>query len=135
MSLDNSIESIIESYLIKMELSYKKPDNSIWVVQDDYHHIENLVISYQDPILIFRINLMNILSINESMKIDLFKKLLNLNCTSLVHGAYGLEENNIVIIDTLQAKNIDFNEFQATIDSINIAITSDYKEFAKYLKK
>ena len=40
----------------------------------------------------------------------------------LVAGAYGLEDNAVVITDSLQSENLDYNEFQASIDSITLSI-------------
>jgi hypothetical protein len=49
-----------------------------------------------------------------------------------MHGAYGLEGDKIVLTDALQLENLDFNEFQATIDDITLAVADHYSRLAKY---
>jgi hypothetical protein len=46
----------------------------------------------------------------------------------MVHGAYGIEGDNVVLIDTLQSENLDFNEFQASLDALLMASTQDYEK-------
>jgi hypothetical protein len=50
----------------------------------------------------------------------------------MVHGAYGIEDNNVVLIDTLQAENLDYNEFQATLDALMLASTQDYQRLNSF---
>lgn len=54
----------------------------------------------------------------------------------MTHGAYAIDEdNNVIIVDTLESENLDLNEFQASIDSIIMAIAQDYKELIAYIEK
>jgi len=59
---------------------------------------------------------------------DFFKLLLELNATDMIHGADGLEGDNVVLIDTLQSEHLDFNEFQASLDALLLASTQDYQK-------
>ena len=63
---------------------------------------------------------------------QLFETLLKLNTADMLHGAYGLEGNSVIATDTLQAGNLDLNEFQASIDSLSLCITSHYKQLAQF---
>jgi hypothetical protein len=58
--------------------------------------------------------------------------MLELNLTDLVHGAYALEENNVVLVDTLQTENLDLNELQASIESLAFAAVQNYEELSSY---
>jgi hypothetical protein len=58
--------------------------------------------------------------------------LLELNATQMIHGAYGLEDDSVVLIDTLQSKNLDYNEFQATVEALSLAITQDYEKLKAF---
>ncbi len=53
-----------------------------------------------------------------------YKRLLELNASDLVHGAYGLEDGEIVLSDALEVENLDFTEFQASLESLSLALTS-----------
>jgi hypothetical protein len=75
------------------------------------------------------------MNIPSTEKEAFFEKLLRLNASSLVHGAYALEDGHVVIVDTLEVENLDLNEIQASVDAITMAIAHDYKVLSKYLNK
>ena len=41
-----------------------------------------------------------------------------------MHGSYGLEGDHVVLTDALELENLDFNEFEASFDSITLALAS-----------
>jgi hypothetical protein len=55
---------------------------------------------------------------------DLYETLLRLNVTDVIHGAYGLEEQELIISDTLQLATLDFEELRASLDSVQLAASS-----------
>ena len=61
----------------------QKLDNATWTINDEFEGIDNLVIYYEDPIIIFRIKLMEIL-----LKKEAFFENFKTNSESMVHGAY-----------------------------------------------
>ena len=60
-----------------------------------------------------------------------YRKLLELNATALVAGAYGIDGNDVMITDTLQLENLDYNEFLASIESLAMAINEHYPMLKK----
>lgn len=119
-------KNIIEEYLLEMNLNYENVKENIWVV-DEIDASNKLVIYVNDDIVVFRIKVMDVPENNQA---ELFKKLLELNAYDLVHGAYALEDNTIVIVDTLQLENLDKNEFMASIESIDLSL-EQHKEILK----
>jgi hypothetical protein len=87
------------------------------------------VVKYQPPVLVCRVNVMDL---PEKNREELFQTLLALNATEMMHGAYGLEGGKIVISDALQLENLDFNELQATVDDITLAVADHYSRLAKF---
>jgi len=63
---------------------------------------------------------------------ELFRTLLELNATEMMHGAYGIEGDAVVISDALQIENLDYNEFAATIDDITLAVASHHSRLVRY---
>jgi hypothetical protein len=53
----------------------------------------------------------------------------------MIHGAYGLEGENVVLIDTLQSERLDFNAFQASLDALLLASTQDYQKLKAFLDR
>jgi len=130
-NLEPNIQDRLESYFLRFDFPYKKVSDTMWSLSAEVSGISNFVVHYDDPIVIFRVKIMEIPSKNKE---EFFGKLLRLNAEKMVHGAYGIEGDNIVIIDALEAENLDYNEFSATIDSIIFALTEDYEELKKFLK-
>jgi hypothetical protein len=127
----------IEGYLIKMGISYDEIAKDTWMIRDNEPTpsgtVDNLVVTLNDPVIVFHVKLMDIPASCD--RLPLFTELLRLNATEMLHGAYGLEGNSVVATDTLQAENLDFNEFQASVDSLNLAITSHYRRLAPLVGK
>lgn len=119
----------IESFMLDMNLLYEQLDETTWKIEDDLSHIDNIVVKLIDPIVIFRVKIMEVPKENKE---EFYKTVLELNANDLVHGAYGIEDDNLVIVDTLQAENLDMNEFQSTVDSIGLALIQHYDTLAKF---
>jgi hypothetical protein len=111
----------IEHYLIQMEYPFESIEPDMWII----HDTANVVVTYELPLVVFRIKLMEI---PKDRREDFFKLLLELNATNMIHGAYGIEGDNVVLIDTLQSEYLDFNEFQASLDALLMASTQDYQK-------
>ena len=119
----------IESYLVKLTLSFQSVSANTWLVRDAQKGLENLLIVLAEPLVIMRIHVMEIPA---AAKEKLFEELLRLNATDMVHGAYALDGKNIVIIDTLEAEPMDLEEFEASIDAIGLALAQHYRPLSKY---
>ena len=59
---------------------------------------------------------------------ELYRTLLALNTTEMVHGAFGIEGDTVVIVHALELENLDFNEFQAVIDDMSMAVAKHHAE-------
>jgi hypothetical protein len=118
----------IESYLLKMDLRTEEPRDGTWVVRG-LDGIDNLVITIAGPVVVFRVKVMEL---PKHHREELFRTLLELNATEMMHGAYGIEGESIVISDALQMENLDFNEFAATVEDISLAVASHHSRLAKY---
>lgn len=113
----------IEAYLIQLDMAFEEIEEGMWVLHDEYENINNIVIYHTAPVILFRVKLMELPKGN---RLELFEKLLILNTTDMVHGAYGIEDDNIVCVDSLQSENLDFNEFQASVEALSMAISTHY---------
>jgi hypothetical protein len=116
---------VIENYMTQMGLSFDAVAPRTWVVRDGDSSPEGLVIALNGPVIVFQVKLDDISPRCDRLR--LFEELLRLNAAEMVHGAYGLEGSRIVATDTLQAENLDFNEFQASVDSLNMSILTHYR--------
>jgi hypothetical protein len=115
----------IEHYLIQTEYPFESIETYMWIIRDT----ANIVVTYEPPLVVFRMKLMEI---PRARREDFFKLLLELNATNMIHGAYGVEGDNVVLIDTLQSEHLDFNEFQASLDALLLASTQDYQKLSAF---
>jgi hypothetical protein len=120
----------IEGYLIQMGVPFEEIAKDTWMIHDQYDQIDNIVVTLNDPVVLFHVKLMDIPSTTDKLK--LYEALLSLNTTDMMHGAYGLENNSVVATDTLQSENLDFNEFQASVDSLSLCISDHYKKLSEF---
>ena len=90
-----------------------------------------VVVHYAPPVVILRVTVMT-LPAAEPRRSELLRELLELNARDLVHGAYGLEGDKVVLTDTLELENLDFNEFEASFDSITLALAQHLGALAPY---
>jgi hypothetical protein len=119
----------VEQYLIDLMVTYREIGEDIWLLDDPEHGLEEIVIMYNDPLVIFRVQVMEA---PRERRLELFTLLLELNARDLLHGAYALEEDKIVLIDTLEYDGMDFAEFRATLDSFGLALAQHYPILSPY---
>ena len=72
---------------------------------------------------------------SEPRRSELFRQLLEFNARDLVHGSYGLEGDHVVLTDTLELENLDYSEFEASFDSITLALASHLGALAPYRER
>jgi hypothetical protein len=118
----------IQAYLLNMELPNDEPREGTWIVRG-LDGVDNLAITVAGPVVVFRVKVMEVPRHNRE---ELFRTLLELNASEMMHGAYGIEGDAVVISDALQLENLDFNEFAATVDDISLAVASHHGRLAKF---
>jgi hypothetical protein len=122
----------IQSFLDRFEggsLTVMEIEPNLWLART----IDNaeVVIHYAPPVVILRVRVME-LPASEPRRSELFRQLLEYNARELVHGSYGLEGDHVVLTDTLELENLDFSEFEASFDSITLALASHLGALAPY---
>lgn len=113
----------VEQYLVNLDTDYEIVGDGLYRLIDDVQDVEDIFVHVSEPLVIFSVRLMKVPGKNVEA---FYKKLLELNATSLVAGAYGIDGDDVMITDTLQLENLDYNEFLASIESIAMAINEHY---------
>jgi hypothetical protein len=120
----------IESYLARAEVPYEEVgEDGMWLVRDSSLG-ENIAIKAADSLLLFRVKVLELREVTD--KAALYEELLNLNASDLVHGAYGISEDAVVLTCTLQMENLDYNELQAVLDDFSLALANHYEKLTKF---
>ena len=113
----------IESYLIRMGVEHEELDDGLWLLKpaDGAAHV---VLNYTPPVVVMRLKVMDLPEVDDTRLAAFYRRLLELNASDIVHGSYGIEENNIVISDALQLEDLDFSELRSSYESIVLAAAS-----------
>jgi len=122
----------IESYLVRLGLTFQQHAPGTWLVSDVQRGLDNLVIAVADSHVIVRMNVMEVPARNRE---KLFEELLRLNAADLVHGAYGIEGRHVILIDTLDAEAMGVEEFEGALDAIGLAVAQHYRVLSSYRGK
>jgi hypothetical protein len=92
------------------------------------------IVNYTPPVVILRVRVMESPA-NDDKQVQLYRMLLELNARDLVHGSYGLEGEHIVLTDALELADLDFLEFEASWDSLSLALASHLSALAPYRER
>jgi len=125
-------DSKIEQYLVNLMITYQKIDSNIWLLDDEDHSLQGVAIMQAEPFVIFRAEVMDVPKENI---FELYKTLLELNATDVIHGAYALEKTKIVLLDNLEYDTMNYENFRATLDSFSFALSQDYPILSKFRDK
>lgn len=110
----------VKEYLLELEYTIVSEDLSeeLFVVEKEEAGISQLIVDCEEPILIVEYPLFEIK--NDSA--ELYKELLAKN-RDIIHGAFALAEGNTLVFrDTLQLENLDVNELDGTLESLEMLL-------------
>lgn len=115
----NSVDDL-DSHLIQTGLPFEQIGHNTWVIQTEGLHAPQIAVSADLPIVLFSVP---VLELTEEQRgdVELFRGLLELNA-ELLHSSYSLQGDKVVLSGAQQLENLDFNEFQAMIDDMCMAL-------------
>jgi hypothetical protein len=125
----------VQSFLDRLEgggLGVAEVEPGLWLVTTPEE--AEIVINYAPPVLLLRVRVMELPG-DEPRRSELYRQLLELNARELVHGSYGIEGDHVVLTDTLDLENLDFSEFEASFDSLSLALATHMSALAPYRER
>ncbi len=121
----------IESYLIQMDLPSEELREGMWKVDSEQDAIPPLILTHEPPIVHVR---MKVFDLPAGHREQLFGRLLALNASGIAFGAFAIENDAVVLIDTLRSENLEMSELQGSIESLIVAAQEHYHELQSLLK-
>ena len=112
-------------------VTHTEVEPGLWRVRPGGAFDFDIALTYAPPVMLLRANVMELPEDADRCN-ALARRLLELNATDLVHGAYGIEEGDIILADSLELENLDFNEFQASVDSMQLAVASHLESLSPF---
>jgi hypothetical protein len=125
-------EEKVRSYLVDLGVSYEEVGDKTFLINDEEKGLENLVVLVSEPLVILRVKVMDL---PDNQREQLYDKLLRLNAEDLLHGAYALEGDHVILIDTLELETMDLEELRASFEAIGLALIQHYKVLADYRRQ
>lgn len=122
----------IEQYLIDLMVTYQQIESNLWLLDDEERSLQGVVIMHADPLVVIRAEIMDSPKNN---LLEFYAKLLELNATDVIHGAYALDNKKVILLNTLQYDTMDYEDFRAALDSFSMALTQHYPILSTYREK
>jgi hypothetical protein len=125
----------VQSFIDRLEggtVESKEVKPGLWLLRTSQG--AEVVVTFAPPVVILRVRVMEPPETPDKRS-DLFRQLLELNARDLVHGSYGLEGDHVVLTDALELENLDFTEFEASFDSLTLALSSHLSALAPFRER
>jgi hypothetical protein len=122
----------IYSYLVNLGISFQEIDSTTWLINDPDKGLDQVFVFFEEPIVILRVNVMKV---PQEATAEFYRKLLELNATDLIHGAYGINGDDVILADSQVSATMDIEEFQASLDAIGLALTQHFPLLSQYRSK
>ena len=123
-----SVKEKLESFFINLDLSYEEVGENMWLISDERNSLGSVVVYAEEDLVTLRAKVMQV---PREQREEFFEELLRLNA-EMVHGAYALEEDSVILMDSLELPTMDLEEFQASLDSTGLALAQHLPRLAKY---
>src|SRR3954467_14493397 len=100
----------IEGFLDRLSAegaSYKEVEPGLWVVKPGGALDFDVVVHFSPPVVVLTVKVMTVPS-DKKVEATLNRRLLELNASDLVHGAYGIEDSDIIMAEALELSHLDY---------------------------
>ena len=111
--------------------TYREVESGFWVVKPGGALDFDIAVSYAPPVVVLRVKVMP-LPADANACHGLSRRLLQLNASELLHGAYGIDREDVVLTEALELAHLDFAEFLASYESLTLALAAHLRELSTY---
>jgi hypothetical protein len=128
MSTTAEVQEKVEAFVQHLGLSSEAIADHLWILRDTSRGLNHIVVIATNDLVIVRVKVMEI---PEKERLPFFEDLLRLNL-EMLHGAYALEDDSLIWMDTLEFPTMDVEEFQATLDAAAAHLRDHTPRLARY---
>ncbi|HLU25402.1 MAG TPA: YbjN domain-containing protein [Longimicrobiales bacterium] len=119
----------LESYIVRLGAEYEEVAEDMWVVRGPDGGAP-VVVHYSPPVVVLRLKVMDLPSSDDAQFAALYRRLLELNATDIVHGSYGIDDGELVLSDALELETLDFHELRSSYESLSLAASTHMPDLA-----
>jgi hypothetical protein len=111
----------LEAYLTRLERRWQKLEDGTYVLGLGADH-PVAAMHVSPPVVVIQVDIGEAPKGAPQVEAKLFRRLLELNGSDLIHAAYAIETGRIVLSAALELENLDLNELEAVLANIDMAI-------------
>lgn len=111
--------------------SYTEVSDGIWNVRPAGDFDFGVVVHFSPPVVVMRVKVMDLPN-GKSNHTPLYRRLLELNASDLLHGSYGIQRDSVVLTEALELEHLDYEEFLAAYESITLSLASNIRELSTF---
>ena len=124
----------IESYLHRLSRPYERVDDGTFLVSAGANQAP-IAIRIADPVVVIQAEIGAAPTGDTELEAKVFRRLLELNGTELVHVSYALENGNMTLGAALELENLDLNELEAVLAGVDLALAQHVPALRDLVKK
>ena len=117
----------IEGYLQKLERRFEKLEDGTLLVFMGTGQ-PPVAVRVAPPVLVLQVGITGAPAGNTDTHGALYRRLLELNANELVHAAYGIEKDRVVLAAALDLDNLGFTELEAVLADMDMALANHVPE-------
>jgi hypothetical protein len=122
----------VEAYLGRMTRPFEAaPGAAETFLVSTGEHSPAVAVRVDPPLVVLRVHIGRV----PADPTNLFRELLQLNARELVHSSYGVDDGQILLSSALELENLDFNELEAALDEIDLALAQQVPALAALSKQ
>jgi hypothetical protein len=121
----------VEAYLERMNRAFESvPGATETFLVSSGENYPPVAVRVDPPLVVLRVRIGNV----PAEPLELFREMLSLNARALVHSSYGVDEGRILLSSALELENLDYNELEAALDEIDLALAQQVPKLAALSK-
>ena len=124
----------IEGYLQKLERRFEKLEDGTLLVFMGTGR-PPVAVRVAPPLLVLQVGITAAPAGDTDRHGALYRRLLELNANELVHAAYGIEKDRIVLAAALDIDNLGFTELEAVLADMDMALANHVPELHALLQE
>ncbi len=119
----------LQLFLDRLGADATEVEPNLWRVRAGGAFDFDVAVTYAPPVALLRAKVMARPD-DPAADAALARRLLELNASDLLHGAYGYTGDGVVLTDALELAHLDYEEFRASFESMTLALSTHVRELA-----
>lgn len=111
----------LEAELTRLDRKYQRLDDGTLLVSVGPGR-PPIAMRVAPPVLVLQVVVGSLVKRDPAEQAKLFRRLLELNASSLLHSSFGLEGDSIVLAAALALESVDPNEIEAALADMDMAL-------------